>query len=198
MKKMFALLLCAALVLGLCACSAEKEESSALPEETQAETEAPSSETAPSTEAVVPEETPSETEAPHVHVNYKGLDHVYTQEDMEKAEGKPCDFVAGEGEDALYIYNGTTADGMNFTQVQHTFHENYNRISCTYSADTGTEEVMASYLEVLTGIYGDAAHQEGHDHADLWTWMDHTGNYIILTRINEETIQVAYYIYAQA
>ena len=191
MKKILALLLCAAVISGLCACSKKAEEVSV-------NTGAAAPEAPVTTVYEVPVTTVSEAEKHHVHVNYKGLSHIYTPEDMEAAEGRPCEFTAGEGEDTLYIYNNVTADGMTFSQVQHTFHKDYNRISCTYSSKTDTESMMGSFRETLTGIYGEAAHQEGHEGTDLWIWMDHTGNYVILTRINEDTIQVAYYIYAPA
>ena len=146
----------------------------------------------------------------HNHIGYKGQVTVFTPDALAQIEGKECDFTYEQNGSTIYIYNAVEADGMSFTQAQFTFSEDHNRISCTYTVGAGTEEapkdeetlkaevsaILSSYEQSLVSLYGEGTRTEQHGY-ELVSWMDHTGNYIILTQINEKTVQVAYYIYAK-
>ena len=113
---------------------------------------------------------------------------------MEAAEGRAPDFSVEQGDTTLYIYNNVTMDDLTFTQVQFTYGETGNRISCTYTADSGLDAVMDEYREAMTTIYG-AANVDSADAPTFWTWRDgHTANYVMLTQINDTTVQLAFYI----
>ncbi|MBE6928621.1 MAG: hypothetical protein E7467_09115 [Ruminococcaceae bacterium] len=207
MKKFLAIILCFAMLSVLVACKSEEKPEIADPSESAA-----TNESTPPTASLPSEELTSEDaneEHDHTHINYKGRVAVFTPEDLESIEGRACDFTYEQGENTLYIYNKVSADGMDFNQVQFSFGEDHVRVSATFSADKGTEEAPATAEQIkeqtenalkdfnskLTAIYGEGS--VGEQHGTSYTsWSDHTGNYIILTRINETTIQVAYYIYA--
>ena len=190
MKKLLALLLCLSMMLCLAACGQPEGE-----ETTDTVTQSVS-------------ENVSEEEHDHNHIGYKGQEKIFTPEDMVSIEGRECDFTYEQNDSTLYIYNDVTVGEMSFTQVQFTFNEDHNRISCTYTVDAGTEEAprseeeiasdmaaaMSGYEQSLTALYGEGARSEQHGY-ELVSWRDHTGNYIILTQINDKTAQVAYYIY---
>lgn len=189
MKKLFALLLCLVLSVSLVACGGADET-------TTADTN--------------PTESSSEEAHDHTHINYKGQVQIFTPEDLSNIEGREWDFTYDQNGTTIYIYNNVTIDDMTFTQVQFTFNEDHNRISCTYSINKGTEEaprdaadiaaeaaeVLQAYEQSIAKIYGEGLHSEQHG-SQLVSWNDHTGNYMILTQINETTIQLAYYIYAK-
>ncbi len=157
------------------------------------------------------EEEPTEAEAhDHTHINYKGQVQIFTPEDLVAIEGRECDFTYEQNGSTMYIYNNVTVDEMNFTQVQFTFNKDHNRVSCTYSVNKGTEEaprdaaeiaaevaeVLSSYEQSIAKIYGEGLRSEQHG-SQLISWNDHTGNYMILTQINDTTVQLAYYIYSK-
>ncbi len=213
MKKLLAIVLCLAMLFAFAACSEEKPAE----ETTEAPSEAHDHEhdtTAASENIEAPEgsEASSDEDATaeahdHTHINYKGREEYFDQNDLEEIEGRGCDFVYEQGEYNIYIYNGLTVDNMEFTQAQFTFNGTTARVSCTYSAAVGNEEnplseeetktvtegKLAEYKKALTAIYGEGSTGEQHGSSYV-SWSDHTGNYIILTRINETTVQVAYYI----
>ena len=199
MKKLFTLLLCLVLVLSLVACGGKDAE-------TTSETVAPEapSDTAEGSESV------SEEAHDHTHINFNGQVTVFAPEALAGIVGRECDFTYDQNGSTMYIYNNVTVEGLLFTQVQFSFNEDHNRISCTYSANTGDaenprdpaeisaeiQELLENYEKNIEAIYGEGAHSEQHG-SSLVSWRDHTGNYIILTQINDTTIQLAYYIYAQ-
>lgn len=184
MKKMLALLLCLLLLTALAAC--KDSASDATPSSDAAATDATtaSDTTAPTTEE----------EDDHNHVNYKGLeDATYTLEEVTLAEGRAPDFSVEQNDTTIYIYNNVTLDTLTFTQVQYTFLDTGNRISCTYTADSGLGEVLESYKAVMTDLYGTPS--EGNGSTPTFTWRDgHTANFIMLTRLNDTTVQLAFYL----
>ena len=197
MKKLLALLLCLAFMICLVACGeAELEEKN---EQEEKGTEISQDSTQESGE-----------EHDHNHIGYKGQTTVFAPEALAQIEGKECDFTYEQNDATLYIYNNVVVDNMTFTQAQFSFAEDHNRISCTYTVDDGTEEapkdaeliktevaeLLSSCEQSLVALYGEGARSEQHGY-ELVSWRDHTGNYIILTQINDVTIQVAYYIYAK-
>ncbi len=214
MKKILAIVLCLAMLFAFAACSEET------PAETTADTTAADDHEHDTTAAPENIEAPDASETPdaseeeptaeahdHTHINYKGREAYFDQNDLAEIEGREWDFVYEQGEYNIYIYNGLTVDEMEFTQAQFTFNGTTARISCTFSTAVGNEEdplsdeevktvtesKLAEYKKALTAIYGEGS--TGEQHGSSYTsWSDHTGNYIILTRINETTVQVAYYI----
>ncbi len=185
MKKMLALLLCLLLLTALAACNGSESASSESTEASSAnETPAPSEVTEPS----------SEETHDHEHVNYKGLeDATYTLEEVTLAEGRAPDFTVDQNDTTIYIYNNVTLDTLTFTQVQYTFLDTGNRISCTYTADSGLDEILESYKAVMTDLYGTPS--EGNGNAPTFTWRDgHTANFIMLTQLNDTTVQLAFYL----
>lgn len=193
MKKILALILCLALLTALAACGSDETSVTASNEGVT-----PTSETA--------DVSDSSEEHDHTHINYRGRETVFTAEDLVEIEGREWDFTYDQSGSTIYIYNDVTVDELRFSQVQFSFTDSYARVSATYSAEQGatdeqilqdTEEAMQTYLDALTAIYGEGASGEQHGSTYV-SWNDHSGNYIILTRINDTTIQVAYYIYATA
>lgn len=192
MKKLIALILCLMMLTALVAC-------------------ADSGETTENTNAQAENNTSSAEgeQHDHNHISYRDRVYVFTPEELAAIEGRDCDFTYEQNDSVIYIYNNIAVDGMDFTQAQFTFAEDHNRISCTYTADKGTDEApraaeelladtegqMTAYRAALTAKYGEGVESEQHG-SKLISWSDHTGNYIILTRINDTTIQVAFYIYA--
>ncbi len=176
MKKLLVLLLCCVLLAALAAC-AEKTEPSAPSE--------PSVSPAPS-------ESGGETHD-HNHIGYKGLENAgFTMEDVAAAEGRNYDFSVEQSDTTIYIYNDVKLDDLTFTQVQYTFGETGNRISCTYTADSGLDTVLESYKSAMTALYGEPS--EGGNAYPTYTWHDHTANYVMLTQLNDTTVQLAFYI----
>ncbi|MBE6985598.1 MAG: hypothetical protein E7434_08350 [Ruminococcaceae bacterium] len=210
MKQILSLLLCLVMLFALVACSNEKsaEETTAAP--SNAPIDAETTAAPESNDDNASEEQPSE-EHDHTHINYRGRQTMFTADDLSEIEGREYDFTYEQNGNPIYIYNNVTVDNMSFTQVQFSFSEANVRVSCTYTASKGTEEApvsdediqketdekLASYKSALTAIYGEGA--QGEQHGSTYTsWSDHSGNYIIMTRINETTVQVAYYICATA
>lgn len=179
MKKLLVLLLCCFLLAALAAC-AEKTEPSA-----------PSESTQPSASSV-PSESNNEAHD-HNHIGYKGLESVnFTIDDAAAAEGRTPDFSVEQSGTTIYIYNDVTLDELTFTQVQYTFSETGNRISCTYTADSGLDEVLESYKSAMTALYGEPT--EGGNDNPTYTWHDHTANFVMLTQLNDTTVQLAFYL----
>lgn len=191
MKKILALLLCLLLLFALAACKRSDTPSSETSEASSA-TEA-SSTSAPSS---TPETTEPSTEEAHDHnhINYKGLsDAAYTMEDVAAAEGREPDFSVDQNGSTIYIYNNVTLDSLTFTQVQYTFPDTGNRISCTYTADSGLEEILEGYKSAMTELYGTPG--ESNSANPTFTWYDgHTANRVMLTQLNDTTVQLAFYL----
>ena len=177
MKKLLALLLCLLLLTALAACK-DSASDAAAPDAT-----------------AVPDSTvqPTEEDA-HNHVSYKGLtDASYTLDDVAAAEGRTPDFSVDQDDTTIYIYNNVTLDALTFTQVQYTFSDTGNRISCTYTADSGLDEILAGYKNAMTALYGTPA--EGSGSYPTYTWRDgHTANFVMLTQLNDTTVQLAFYL----
>ncbi|MBO2527674.1 MAG: hypothetical protein CW335_05805 [Clostridiales bacterium] len=184
MKKMIALLLCCALIVCLLAACGTDE---TVPDTTRAEESV----------SEVTELTPSdiETEAheehEHTHVNYKGLVTAdYTLDDVIAAEGREPDFSFDAGGTTFYAYNNVTLNDLTFTQVQFSFSETGNRISCTYSGEEDQAAVLDRFRASMTAIYGEPSAS-----GSTSSWYDgHTSNYVMLTTLNETTVQLAFYI----
>lgn len=191
MKKILALLLCLLLLSAFAACKRSDTPSSETSQASSA-TEA-SSTSAPSS---APETTEPSTEEAHDHnhINYKGLsDATYTMEDVAAAEGREPDFSVDQNGSTIYIYNNVTLDSLTFTQVQYTFLDTGNRISCTYTADSGLEEILEGYKSAMTELYGTPG--ESTSANPTFTWYDgHTANRVMLTQLNDTTVQLAFYL----
>lgn len=186
MKKLLALLLCCVLLVCLLtACiddiSEPDEPEASVATPADIETEAPATELA----------TEAPEEHDHVHINYKGLETAgYTLDDVIAAEGREPDFSFDVGDATYYAYNDVTLEDMTFTQVQFSFSDTGNRISCTYSGDGDQTAVMDGYREALTALFGEPTVS-----GSTYSWRDgHTDNYVMMTALNETTVQVAFYI----
>lgn len=132
----------------------------------------------------------SSEEHDHNHINYKGLQQSnVTQEDMQTTEGREPDFNFESNGQTIYAYNDVSMDELHFTQVQYTFGEGTCRISCTFTGASGAEEAYQSYQNAMTALYG-----EPSDSAAILSWHDHTSNFIMLTKLNETTVQLAFYL----
>ena len=108
MKKTFALLLCLLLALSLFACKSQDE---------------PTTTAAPARSEAVSEqgETASGTKAT---LDFNGLTGKgFTLADVEKAEGRSCDFSFDENGTTVYVFNEMTVDQLYFSQVQISFGE---------------------------------------------------------------------------
>lgn len=189
MKKILALLLCLLLLSALAACKDSASDAAPSSDAAASDaTEATETGAAPDTSA-----QPTE-EADHDHINYKGLRDVsYTIDDVSAAEGRDPDFSVDQSDTTIYIYNNVTLDALTFTQVQYTFSATGNRISCTYTADSGLDEILEGYKAAMTDLYGTPA--EGGSSYPIYTWRDgHTANYVMLTQLNETTVQLAFYL----
>lgn len=186
MKKLIALLLsCALLVCLLAACVGDTDPT--------ASTEAAVSTATPSDIATEAAVTTEETEAhEHTHINYKGLETAdFTLDDVTAAEGRAPDFTYEmENTPTLYIYNDVTLGDLTFTQVQFSFSDTGNRISCTYTSEEDPSAVAERYAASLTAGFGEPNMSD-----NLYSWYDgHTANRLTLTVLNETTVQVAFYI----
>lgn len=219
MKKLLALLLCLTMLVCLVACGGteekkktDKESEESVSAEPSGSEESPSGGEAVSNEPSGSEETPSgeEEEHDHNHISFNDQEQVFTVEQMPSIVGREHDFTYDQNGKTIYIYNDLTVGTLTFSQAQFTFNEDHNRISCTHTVDKGSEEaprdaaeiesevlsVMESYEDAMVALYGKGTVSEQHG-ATLISWTDHTGNYIILTQINDTTVQLAYYIYAK-
>ena len=188
MKKLIALLLCFAL-LGclLTACIDDTAEPDASDATEEVSVATPSDIETDATEAAT--EAPEEHD--HEHINYKGLETAdFTLDDVIAAEGREPDFTFEAGETTFYAYNDVALGDITFTQVQFSFSDTGNRISCTYSGDEDQATVMERYREALTAQFGEPTESNNN-----YNWRDgHTSNYVMMTALNETTVQVAFYI----
>lgn len=185
MKKLLALLLSLLLLLALVGCGEA---------ETPTESHDHSHETDP---------LPTDTEAPstenveihdHNHINYKGLNSKsYTLEDVIAAEGAEPAFSFDANGVTYHAYNNVALDELLFTQVQHSFMENYNRVSCTSAGDSDPQSTYAQWQSAMTELYGEPLTSD----TGLLRWLDHTGNYVTLSQLNEDTVQLCFYFIAE-
>lgn len=189
MKKILALFLCILLIFSLVACGGETEPEASASDPTET-TETPSSEHIETPADI--ETAPTEEVHDHLHINYKGLEKKSsTLEDVAQAEGREPDFDFASGESTIYAYNNVAMDGLSFTQAQFTFGADNVRISCTISGEN-TEEALAQCKNAMTALYGEPSESSG-----IFTWRDHTTNFITLMTLNETTVQLAYYLCAE-
>ncbi len=173
MKKFFAIFLSCVVLLSLGAACSGKET-----EETTAATEQMT---------IVPVETEGQAVQTENFINYKGLHTCdYTELDMQGAEGRAPDFSFDSNGVTVFAYNNVSLNDLEFTQVQYSFGDT-NRISCTVSTEE-PEAVMSDYLAAMTALYGNAAEGGG-----IYTWRDSTANYVMLTQLNDTTVQLAFY-----
>ena len=190
MKKLIALLLCCALLFCLlAACSddtsdpdASEDVSVATPSDIETDpTDPTDASDAPATEA--PEEHD------HAHINYKGLETAdYTLDDVVAAEGRQPDFSFPVGESTYYAYNDVTLGDLTFAQVQFSFTDKGNHISCTCKYEGDPTALIDQIREALTAEFG-----EPTGSGDSYSWADgHTDNHARLVVLNEDTIQLAF------
>lgn len=186
MKKLFALLLCCAVLAGLLTGCIEDVPAPDAPAEASVAVVTPAD---VATEPAA--QTDATEEHDHVHINYKGLVSAdYTLDDVAAAEGREPDFSFDVGDQTFYAYNNVTLNDLTFTQVQFSFSETGNRISCTVSGDEDTAAVMDRIRQSMTAQFGEPSASE-----TAYTWRDgHTANYAMLTVLNETTVQLAFYI----
>ncbi|MBQ3355926.1 MAG: hypothetical protein IJG45_02255 [Oscillospiraceae bacterium] len=186
MKKLFALLLCCAMLACLfTACiddvsdldAAKDGASVATPSD--AATEASSASDA----------TDASEEHEHEHVNYKGLDDgAITLEDVIAAESREPDFSFEVGEETYYAYNDVTLGDLTFMQVQVSFREAGARISCKCRYADDPADVMDQIREAMTAQFGEPAAS-----GDSYTWLDgHTPNRARLSVLNEDTVELVF------
>lgn len=185
MKKLFALLLCCVLVVSLLAACIYDEPASDDPKSAtpaNLETDAPDT-----TAADTPTETPEEHD--HAHINYKGLETAdYTIDDVIAVEGREPDFSFEVGEATYYAYNDVALGGLAFAQVQFSFPEAGNHISCTCKYENDPTAVMDQIREALTAEFG-----EPTGSGDSYSWSDgHTANRVRLVVLNDDTVQLAF------
>lgn len=179
MKKLLALSLCCILLVCLLtACSGDPPVPTEEVTPSDIETEAPA--------------TDAEPEAhDHTHINYKGLETAdYTLDDVVAAEGRDPDFQFDVGDQTYYAYNNVTMNDLLFSQVQFSFGDAYNRISCTCGGDEEQTVTIDRILQSMTTQFGEPAASES-----TYTWRDgHSSNYAMLTVLNETTVQLVFYI----
>lgn len=187
LKKMSVCLLCLLLALALAAC--KPAEDAQTPATSEQITDRAS---AQPTESAEPDD--SEDDQPnHSVINYKGLQSAdFTTEDMVAAEGRAEDFSTEQDGATIYVYNNVSLEELFFTQVQYTFNEKNNRISCTYSADERLDEVASEIQATVTSWYGEPS--MGSDGTTA-VWRDAvTENYVMLTQLNDTTVQLVFYL----
>ena len=191
MKKIIALLLCCLLCLSLFACG-EKTPDASEPDHTH-------DENGNHIEQLPPEEVqPSESvddHSDHAHINYKGLvSGSATLADLEAAEGKAPDFSFEAGGTTYYAYNKVTFGELSFDQVQTSFNEGYVRISCTRTTEDNLELIYTEWKTHMETTFGTPS--QISEHENVLKWADHTGNNVTLTKLNETTVQLCYYLVA--
>ncbi len=194
MKKLISLLLCCALLVCLlAACGGKNPSAPDASAETSATVVTPADiATEPTASEPVTEAT-EEHANDHVPVNYKGLEAAdYTLEDVIAVEGRQPDLTYELDETTtLYIYNDVTLGDLLFSQVQFSFGDAYNRISCTCGGDEEQSVTIDRILQSMTAQFG-----EPSESGDTYRWGDgHTANYATLTALNETTVQLAFYFY---
>lgn len=171
--KRFLALLCCLLLTALAACSGGDT-------------------TVSSSESTAQAETTSAPSSEEKRIAYKGLSSAaFTTEDMAAAEGREPDFVTDNAGVTLYIYNDVTLEDLTFTQVQYTYGEDNNRISCTYTAESGLETVLEACRSSMSALYGAPAERES---PVSYAWQDSFGNYVLLSQLNETTVQLVFYL----
>lgn len=182
MKKLFSLLLCCALLVCLLAACGTDE---TVPDTTQAE------ESASEVTELTPSDIETEAQDEHTHINYKGLaDADFTLDDVIAIEGREPDFSFDAGDTTIFAYNDVTLEDLAFSQVQFSFSDTGNRISCTYTGEEDQTAVMDRFRASMTALYGEPGVSE-----NMYKWHDgHTSNYLMLTALNETTVQLAFYI----
>lgn len=182
MKKLFALLLCCVLVVSLLAACIYDEPKS---DDPKSATPADIETDAPATDA--PTEAPEEHD--HAHINYKGLETAdFTLDDVVAAEGREPDFSFEVGEMTYYAYNDVALGDLTFAQVQFSFLEAGNHISCTCKYESDPAAVMNQIRDALTAEFG-----EPTGSGDSYSWNDgHTANRVRLVVLNDDTIQLAF------
>ncbi|MBQ6432035.1 MAG: hypothetical protein IJJ99_09215 [Oscillospiraceae bacterium] len=193
MKKLLSLLLCCALtvcLLAACGGDPDPAPSDGVTEITPADI---ATEATPVSEAseLVTEDTESHA---HVHVNYKGLETGdFTLDDVVELEGRQPDLTYDVDETTtLYIYNNVTLGDLLFTQVQFSFNDDYNRISCTCGGDEEQSVTIDRILQSMTAQFGEPTASD-----DTYRWGDgHNANFASLTALNETTVQLVFYFYA--
>lgn len=137
--------------------------------------------------------TPTQESHDHNHVNYKGLSSAsYTLEDVIAAEGVEPAFSFESDGVTYYAYKNVTMGELRFSQVQHSFMGEYNRVSCTISGEEEPATVLANWEEIMTELYGTPVASEN----DMLRWTEHTGNFVTLTQLNEDTVQLCFYFTA--
>ncbi len=195
MKKFLLLLLCCT----LCLCILSGCVIRGLEDDDESSSELTSEEST-SEERISDESTSEDSSAPadehdHAHVNYKGLTSASsTLEDVANAEGREHDFTFPDGDGMdVYVYNNVTMDNFNFDQVQFSLKESYVRISCTNSSAEDVAALLAQWEQEMTETYGEASTSSD---GTLMSWSDHTGNYVVLTQLNDKTIQLCFYLVA--
>ncbi len=187
MKKLFALLLCCALLAGLLtACiydDIEPEVSVATPSDV--ETEASDATEAPASD--MPTEASEAHD--HEHINYKGLETAdFTLDDVIAAEGRDPDFCFEVGETTYYAYNDVALGDLTFGQVQYSFTETGNHISCTCKYENDPTSVLEQIRDAMTAAFG-----EPSGSGDSYSWNDgHTANRVRLVVLNDDTVQLAF------
>lgn len=182
MKKYLAVILCVLLVLAVMAgCSEETETSDPHAGHDHG-----------AAEEIIPADTAAQSHD-HNHINYKGLSSAsYTLEDVIAAEGAEPAFSFEAGEITYYAYNDITEAGLYFSQVQHSFMGEYNRVSCTSSGEEDPAAVLAQWQQAMTALYGEPLVSDN----GMLRWTEHTGNYVTLTQLNEDTVQLCFYFTA--
>ena len=194
MKKIFALLLCCALLAGLLAACGSGD-GTAPPFVSPSDIEnAASAGTEASEIPAASDATDAADEMQSVYddsvINYKGLSgRSATLEDVKAVEGRDPDFEFTANEVTYYVYNDVTMDDLTFSQVQFSFSENNVRVSCTSSTQTNPEETVALWNTAISARYGAPSESGGN-----YTWSDGSGNYITLCALNETTAQLAFYL----
>lgn len=207
MKKIIALLLLLTMLLTLAACATKEKNSPSKEDENHSpslEQEDTSSfeETTTAPQEVEPSEAAHEG---HHHIAYRGVSHRFDLEEMERIEGKPCDYSSESVGATVYIYNNISFDGLDFTQIQYTFSDASTRVSCTHSvsSDLSEEERAAELAElrrkntaILNGLYGEGNESENSGGISTVSWRDDIGNYILMMQLNDTTLQVCFYLCA--
>lgn len=186
LKKALACLLCLLTVLAFAACTRNID--------AQPTADDPSSATESTQPSQSDDPTEPDDEQPDRSViNYKGLKTAdFTTEDMAAAEGRAEDFSTEQDGVTIYVYNNVSLEELFFTQVQYTFNEKNNRISCTYSADERLDEVAEEIRTAVTSWYGEPS--MGSDGTTA-VWRDgSTENYVMLTQLNDTTVQLVFYL----
>lgn len=145
------------------------------------------------TQTVAPSSSAAPEDHDHNHINYKGLStKSYALEDVTAAEGAEPAFSFDTNNITYYVYKDVALEELRFSQVQHSFMGDYNRVSCTSSDSGDPAAVLADWEQAMTALYGQPSVSDNN----LLRWSDHTGNYVTLTQLNETTVQLCYYFVA--